>query len=245
MSKYPGIFITGTDTGVGKTVVAAGLAMALRERGLKVGVMKPVATGCFGTGGPRLISMDAVALFEASQNEYPGLTNPVRLRHALAPSVASVLENKPIEVGDILKAYRELQKHYDFVIVEGIGGLLVPITQNYFVSNMVRDFELSLLIVARGGLGTINHTLLTVDAAVIRGFDIRGIIFNRLPIVNYTMAEVTNPKVIHDLSGIPILGSLPELEDLDIECCRFGKLAETFRQRIQVDKIYSAPAVTV
>ena len=89
----PGIFITGTDTDVGKTVVAAGLALVLRARGMKVGVMKPVATGCYGVDG-RLVSQDAAFLMEAAQNEYPPLTSSERFRNPLAPSVAATLEKK-------------------------------------------------------------------------------------------------------------------------------------------------------
>lgn len=243
MRKSLGIFITGTDTGVGKTVVAAGLALALRERGVRVGVMKPVATGCSGEG-KRLISEDAVYLFEAAENERPALTNPLRFRHPLAPSVASVIEKKEVPIDKILKAYRDLQRHYEFIIVEGIGGLLVPITKEYFVANLIHEFELPLVIVTRGGLGTINHTLLTVDAAVIRGFEVRGIIFNRMPRVNFSMAEITNPKVIHDLTGIPILGSLPELEDVDVERCRFGSLREVFKERIDLDRLLGLATVS-
>ena len=243
MKKTPGVFITGTDTGVGKTIVAAGLALVLRERGMKVGVMKPVATGCYGEGR-RLVSGDAVYLLEAAENEHPYLTNPVRFRNPLAPSVASVIEKKEVPIERIIKAYRELQRHYDFIIVEGIGGLLVPLTKEYFVANLIHEFGLPLVIVARGGLGTINHTLLTIDAAVIRGFDIRGIIFNRMPRVNFSIAEITNPKVIHDITGIPILGTLPEADDLDVETCRFGNLKEIFKERIDLDRLFGLEAVS-
>lgn len=237
MKKAAGIFIIGTDTGVGKTVVAAGLALVLKERGMRVGVMKPVATGCFGEG-KRLISGDAVYLLEAAENERPYLTNPLRFRNSLAPSVASVIEKKEVPIEKILKAYRELQRHYDFIIVEGIGGLLVPLTKDYFVANLIHEFGLPLMVVARGGLGTINHTLLTIDAAIIRGFEIRGIIFNRMPRVNFSIAEITNPKVIHDITGIPVLGTLPELDDVDVETCRFGDLKEVFRERIDLDQLF-------
>jgi len=242
MIKKPGIFITGTDTDVGKTVVAAGLAFALRERGIRVGVMKPVATGC---GGQErcLIPSDAVYLLEAAENEFPSLSSPSRFRNPLAPSVAAVVENRDVDLKGIRKAYQELQKMYDFIIVEGIGGLMVPIAKDYFVTHLIREFELPLLIVARGGLGTINHTLLTVDAAQIRGFDIKGIIFNRVATVNYTLAEMTNPKIIHDLSGVPILGSLPEMEGIDIESCSFGQLKAVFQERIQIDKLLSSTAL--
>ncbi len=243
MKKASGIFITGTDTGVGKTVVAAGLALVLRERGMRVGVMKPIATGCQGDG-KRLVSGDAVYLFEAAENEYPALTNPLRFRNPLSPNVASIIEKKEIPIEKILKAYRELQHHYDFLIVEGIGGLLVPITKDYYVANLIHEFNLPILIVAKGGLGTINHTLLTVDAAVIRGLEVRGIIFNRMPRVNFSIAEITNPKVIHDLTGIPVLGTLPELEDVDVERCQFGSLREAFKERIDLDRLLGLAAVS-
>ncbi len=232
----PGIFITGTDTGVGKTVVSAGLALALKARGIKVGVMKPVATGCIGNE-KRLVPMDAVYLLEAGENEYPALTCPSRYRNPLAPSVAASLEKREVDLEAIIKAYHEMQKHYDFIIVEGVGGLLVPLKNNYYVANLIREFKLPIVVVSRPALGTINHTLLTLDAALIRGFELRGIIFNRMPKVNFSAAEITNPKVVQDLSGIPVLGCLPEMDDVDIDTCRFGRLREVFEERIQIDKI--------
>lgn len=239
-----GIFITGTDTGVGKTVIAAGLALVLRERGINVGVMKPVATGCYGLD-ERLVSQDAAFLMEAARNEYAPLTSPSRFRNPLVPNVAAMLEKREVDVSRILKSYEQLQKHYDFLIVEGIGGLMVPLKKDYFVATLIRDMGLPVLIVSYAGLGAINHTLLTIDAAVIRGIEIRGIIFNRASVTNYSLAELTNPKVIHDLSGVPVLGSLPEIENLNIDNCQFGSLKEIFQERIQTDKIlknFTAPS---
>ena len=231
-----GIFVTATDTGIGKTVISAGLAMAIRSRGIRVGVMKPVATGCFGER-ERLISADAVYLFEAAENEYAPLTSPIRFRNPVAPSIASVYEQKEVDLDAIRGAFGELQKHYDFIIVEGIGGLLVPIKKNYLVANLIREFALPLVIVSNISLGAINHTLLTVDAALIRGFKIKGIIFNRAPLVNYSLAEMTNPRVIHELTGIPILGVVPEIQELNVELCRFGSLKEVLMERINIDAI--------
>ena len=231
-----GIFITGTDTDVGKTVVASGLAMVLKDRGLKVGVMKPVATGCYGNDG-RLVSHDAAFLMEAAQNEYPPLSCPSRFRNPLSPNVAAMLEKREVDVAGILESYRELQKLYDFIIVEGVGGLMVPLKKDYYVANLIRDMQLPMIIVSYAGLGAINHTLLTIDAAVIRGLELRGIIFNRVSVTNYSLAELTNPKVIHDLSGVPILGSLPEVEGLNMDSFQFGRLKEVFQERIQTDKI--------
>jgi len=231
-----GIFITGTDTEVGKTIVSAGLALCLRDRGIKVGIMKPVATGCYGPE-ERLISHDAAFLMEASEGQFPPLHSPVRFRNPLSPNVASMLEKKELNVDRILKSFRELGKHYDYMIVEGIGGIMVPLKKDYYVANLIRDMKLPMIVVSYAGLGAINHTLLTVDAAMIRGLEIKGIIFNRVSISNYSLAELTNPKVIHDLSGVPILGSLPDIDDLQVESCNFGKLKEVFQERIQVDKI--------
>ncbi|MBU9888339.1 MAG: dethiobiotin synthase [Candidatus Omnitrophica bacterium] len=230
-----GIFITGTDTDVGKTVVASGLAMVLKARGLKVGVMKPVATGCYGGDG-RLVSHDAAFLMEAAQNEYPPLSCPSRFRNPLSPNVAALLEKREVDVAGILRSYRDLQALYDFLIVEGVGGLMVPLKKDYYVANLVRDMRLPLVIVSYAGLGAINHTLLTIDAAVIRGLEVRGVIFNRVSVTNYSLAELTNPKVIHDLSGVPILGSLPEIEGLNMDIFQFGNLKEVFQERVQVGK---------
>ena len=243
MNIKPGVFITGTDTHVGKTVVAAGLALTLRSRGLCVGVMKPVATGCEGFAD-RLISHDAVYLWEAAENEYPPLTNPSRFRHPLAPHVAAALESSQVDIKGIHQAFHELQKHYDYVIVEGIGGIFVPLTKDYYVANLIRDFQLPIIIVANTGLGAINHTLLTIDAALVRGFDIKGVIFNRLHTTNVSLAEMTNPKTIHELTGIPVLGSLPEIPEINVEQCRYGPLQAIFEERIRVDKIVANPTLT-
>jgi len=233
-----GVFIIGTDTGVGKTVVAAGLALCLRDRGVKVGVMKPIATGCMSSD-KRLYSTDAIYLFEAAENEYPLLSNPIRFRNPLAPHVASQIEKTPVDMRKILWAYHEICRLYDFIIVEGIGGLLVPFTDNYFVADLVKEFNLPVIIVARGTLGTINHTLLTVQAAVNRGLNVLGIILNAVPQANLSMAELTNPRVIQDLTGLPVLGILPKLSDVDVDHMLFGSLKKTFSEKVKLDTILS------
>ena len=232
--KKPGIFITGTDTDVGKTVVAAGLALVLKAQGIRVGVMKPVATGCLNFGN-RLVSVDAAFLMEAAENEWTAHSSPARYKHPVAPKVAAELEKKEIDLDQIRNAYAELEKNYDFIIVEGIGGLMVPINPKYYVTDLVREFKLPMLVVAKPGLGSINHTLLTVDAARIRGLEIKGIIFNRVPRANLSISEMTNPKVISELTKLPILGSLPDVEGLDVDHGKFGSLREIFQERIRID----------
>lgn len=234
--KKPGIFITGTDTDVGKTVVAAGLALVLRERGIRVGVMKPIATGCLNFG-KRLVSADAAFLMEAAENEWTGHSSPERYKHPVSPNVAAEIERKEINLDRIRQSYAELEKNYDFLIIEGIGGLMVPLHPKYYVTDLVREFKLPLVVVSKAGLGTINHTLLTVDAARIRGLEVKGIIFNRVPRTNLSISEMTNPKVVSELTKLPILGSLPEIEDMDPLRGKFGSLKEMFQERIRIDTL--------
>jgi dethiobiotin synthetase len=231
-----GIFIVGTDTGVGKTVVAGGLALALRKRGISVGVMKPIATGC-RMMGKTLVSDDAVFLLEAAENQFPQLSNPVRFTESLAPLVASEVEEKPIVPQDIFKAYTSLQKEYDYIIVEGIGGVLVPLWKDYFVADLVRDFKLSVIVVGRIGLGTINHMLLTIEALRARSIEIKGVILNGLREKSASIAELTNPRVVEELSKVKLLGVLPHIEGLSIEKACWFDLVKIIQKHIDIDQI--------
>jgi len=239
-----GIFVLGTDTGVGKTVVAAGLALALKKRGVNVGVMKPVATGCLGSG-KRLVSEDAAYLMEAAGADAPPLVNPIRFRNPVVPNVAAAVENAEINLEEIYGAFSALKAEHDFIVVEGIGGVLVPIKQDYFVSNLVQELGLSALLVARAQLGTINHTLLSAEALAVRGIDVVGVIMNDLPETNISLAEVTNEKVITDLCGVPFLGTLPRMHTVSVEGMQFGALGEVFSERIEVEKILNESTVEV
>lgn len=229
-----GVFIVGTDTDVGKTVVSAGLAMYLLHAGVRVGVMKPVASGCRQVGNA-LVSDDAVFLMEAAHNQFPSLTNPIRLREPLAPSVAAEIEGVTVSLEKIFRSYEKLSREYDFTIVEGVGGLCVPLYEQYMVADLIRDLGLPVLIVGRIGLGTINHTLLTVEALRERAIPIKGIILNGLRSQSASVAELTNPKVIQALSGVPVLGVLPWVERLAVAECRFGNLLDVFQKNITID----------
>ena len=160
-----GVFVTGTDTGVGKTTVAVGLVHLLKKRGLDVGVMKPIATGARRLNG-RLVSEDARLLMEAASSQDPHkIVNPVCLSTPAAPSVASLKEGSPIELMSIWEAFKALRARHRFLVVEGIGGLLVPINGKLFLADIAKKMSLPLIIVAKNSLGTINHTLLTIEAA--------------------------------------------------------------------------------
>ena len=204
-----GIFVTGTDTGVGKTVVAAGIAAGLKARGIDVGVMKPIATGGME---------DAVFLKRAiSTDDLLNLINPICFKTAMAPMVAARLERKRIDIEKIKDAYGELCRRHEFLVVEGIGGAMVPIKKDYLVVDLIKDLDLAALIVARPNLGTINHTLLTVEALKSRGIEIAGIIVNKgLPAAKDKSVK-TNPAVIAKITNLPILGIVPRINVMPAE----------------------------
>jgi dethiobiotin synthetase len=204
-----GVFITGTDTGVGKTYVAAGIAVALKQRGVNIGVMKPAETGC-GMRAGRLVPRDALRLMKAAHVRDPlSLVNPCRFRKPLAPSVAAELERKKIDPKKIIKAYHALSKRHDFMIVEGAGGIMVPLTRRYLYLDLAYELGLPVIVVARPGLGTINHTLLTLSALKERGITISGIVINYARNRKPGPAEKTSPAMIEKISGVPIAGIIP------------------------------------
>ncbi|HET6419082.1 MAG TPA: dethiobiotin synthase [Geobacteraceae bacterium] len=206
-----GVFITGTDTGVGKTVVTAVLAKLLRDRGFKAGVMKPVTSGCAVAGG-KLISEDAELLKWASATRSPDADiAPYLLREPLAPSVSAAIDGVNIQFDAILHSFLRLTAANDFVLVEGAGGLMVPLTENRLVSDLIRVLDLPLIIVARPNLGTVNHTLMTCFCAKRMDIEVKGIIIGNYP-ENPGTAEVYAASMIEEFSGVPVLGVFPHIE---------------------------------
>ena len=203
---HKGIFITGTDTGVGKTFVAVGLINALKEKGFNVCPMKPVETGCRTKKG-KLIPEDTMSLIKASGiKEAIDVINPYRFKHPLAPSVAAELERKSIKKEKIFSAYNYLSKKYDIIIIEGAGGIMAPLYKKYFFLDFISALNLPIIIISRPGLGTINHTLLTISAAKGRGVNILGVVINYAAKTKTGIAEKTNPEIIKRLGGVPVIG---------------------------------------
>ncbi len=211
--------MTGTDTGVGKTVVACGLAVWCRRRGADVGIMKPIATGgqrMTTDGGPRWVSDDAMQLARAAKSDDSlALINPICFKEPLAPWTAAQRARAPIRLDSVLQACHTLRQAHEVMIVEGIGGLLVPLTTRASVADLAKRLRLPLVVVARPGLGTLNHTLLTLQYARQRGLLLAGVIVNhtqptpRGPMTR--VAHATNPEVLHRFGRVPILGRLPVL----------------------------------
>lgn len=203
-----GFFITGTDTGVGKTFVTAGIASVLKEKGIDVGVMKPVETGCTENAG-KLEPQDAIFLRKAAGvNDDIDLINPYRLKAPLAPSIASRLEDKGVKLDKIKEGYDKLASLHKLMLVEGVGGLLAPLTETETVADLVILLKLPLIVVAASRLGSINHTLLTVKYAQFIGIEVKGIILN-YPVLSTDESLSSNQSEIKRLTNIPVFGQMP------------------------------------
>ncbi|MGA9755377.1 MAG: dethiobiotin synthase [Desulfobaccales bacterium] len=209
-----GVFITGTNTDVGKTWVAAGLTAALRQQGVKAVYFKPMQSGCPLAGG-RLIPTDARFARRLTGLDEPlEVLTPIALGLPLAPGVAAAQAGVEVDLGRIAAGIEDLAGRYEILVVEGAGGLYVPLIGTHFlVLDLIRWLGLPLAVVAKSGLGTINHTVLTVKAALAAGIRVAGVILNRYP-EHPGLAEATNPGVIEALTGVPILGRLPEVADI-------------------------------
>lgn len=178
--RIPGLFITGTDTGVGKTYVAAIIARQLAANGRKVGVYKPAASGCARVGGV-LVSDDAVALWNAAGR--PGEFDrvcPQCFEAPLAPHLAALAEGGRLDAGRLRQGLQYWQERSEIILVEGAGGLMSPMGEDDYVADLAAEFGFPLVVVARNALGTINQTLQTlITAAVFReGLPVAGVVLN-------------------------------------------------------------------
>jgi dethiobiotin synthetase len=213
-SPVRGFFFTGTDTGVGKTLITGALAKALAGTGQRVGVMKPLESGCRRHGG-RLIPEDALFLKKMSGSEDDlSLICPYAFARPLAPGIAAQKENSAIDLERVAAAFDRIASRGDLVLVEGAGGLMVPVDEQHLTADLVRLLGLPLIIIARTALGTINHSLLTVKQARAEGLEVRGIILNKTS-PEPDEAEETNPAAIQKFSCVPLLGIIPHIPEPD------------------------------
>ncbi len=203
-----GLFVTATDTGVGKTEVACALVRAWRGRGLDVGVMKPAQSGV--TAGE---ASDAERLRAATGDADPlELVCPYTFAEPLAPGVAARLSGQQISLVELLATARELSRRHGALVVEGAGGLLVPLTPLATYADLAVALGLPVLVVARAGLGTVNHTALTCDALRARRLAVSGVVLNR-PTPQPDPSEPYNAAEIERLTGVRVLASLPHEPD--------------------------------
>lgn len=220
---YPqSLFVTGTGTDIGKTLCTALLALHFMQQGISVGIMKPIASGCVLQQG-QLQSEDALWLREITGiNDDLDLMNPIRFEEPLTPLTAARRLGQQTDqmIAKCHKSYIELSNRHQVVIVEGVGGWLAPLAQHKstFIncSHLAQSFRLPVVIVSQQVLGTINHSLLTQRAIAPR--KILGWIFNNPhPVDPLDVAAQTSPQLIAEISGLPILGTIPFLTDLSKE----------------------------
>lgn len=203
-----GLFVTGTDTGVGKTLVAASLASALRERGFRVGVMKPVESGCSRVQG-RLVPTDARRLVQASGcTSSPEDVCPYALEAALAPALAAEQEGIEIDPAHIAGCLARIASIHDVVIVEGAGGLLTPFAGPRTMRDLAALLVLPAIVVVRNVLGAINHAALTVEAAKGAGIEVAGLVLNDLG-PHSDDAAMTNAASLERWGAAPLIGHVP------------------------------------
>lgn len=227
-----GVFIVGTDTDVGKTVVAAGLMHVLRSNGYNATYFKAALSGAHLVDN-ELIPGDTKLVSEVSNLEeaYENIT-PYVYKASLSPHLAAKLENKSIDLNVICEKYTNLKEKYDYIIAEGSGGIVCPLIDDergmYTLENLIKDLNMSVIIVARAGLGTINHTVLTVKYIEALGIKIKGIIIN-----NYKEDLLCddNIKMIEKLTKVSIIGKLKSIENLE------GNMVEGIR--INAEKAFS------
>lgn len=220
-----GWFISGTDTGVGKTAVAAALAAALRRGGVDAGVMKPLQTGVTAAGRDAGQGDGANIARAAGIPDPIDRISPVCLAAPLAPWVAARLEGTEIDLAALERSFLQIAASHEVVVVEGAGGLAVPITREQTMADLAAQLGLPLMLVARAGLGTINHIVLTILYARQKGLEVAGIILNGGR-GDGDLAEKTNPAAIEALTGVPVIARLPFDSAVDVESGRVGGLVD-------------------
>jgi dethiobiotin synthetase len=231
-----GVFITGTDTGVGKTIIAAGLVAALKDRGIDVGVMKPLESGAPSFGSAP-IPQDALYLKEiAGVHDDLNLINSYCFQDPLAPGVAAEREGVEVDLQRIERMYEELKGRHQFMVVEGAGGLLVPIAQGVFLPDLIKLLGLPLILVARSSLGTINHTLLSLYYCQQEGLEVKGVIMSK-SMPEADPSEASNAQVIAECSAVPLLGTLPYLRDYSGVKGNRVFLTQIFTEHMDMEKL--------
>ena len=207
-------FVTGTDTDVGKTCVSAALAKYFRDNDVDVGVMKPFASGYKAT--PDSVSADVEILMKYSGvNDSIDLVNPYYFEIPTSPYDASKQLNLEIDISKVIESYNQLSSIHDIVIVEGIGGIMTPISRNYFVSDLISDLQLSSFIVTGSKIGAVNHFMLTYEHARQKNLNLKGFFINQNVSDGYELSNLKHQ--IFGLTGKKVFGAIPYNPSFTIE----------------------------
>lgn len=222
-------FITGTDTDVGKTIVTAGLAAAIQKKGIDIGIMKPFAAGTLQSVGFK--SKDTELLANAAKvNDPEYLVNPQFFHIPASPYTAAQNLGVDVDVQLVMNSFRQLSKIHDMMLIEGMGGIMTPILKNYFVTNLIKEMNLDVILITRSRIGTINHTLMTCKMCVNNGIRIKGIIINNFDIDGYPPTELK--RDMEKLTTFPVLGIIPRLDNFEIDLLR-----NTIEKEIDIESL--------
>lgn len=227
------IFVTGTDTDVGKTLITAGLAAVMQSLGYKAGVYKPVQSGAEEKNG-FLVSPDLA--FVKKMDFYVETFCSYLLKEPAAPYIAAEIEKKEIDFELIQKDYQNIKEKCEMVLVEGAGGLMVPVAPNKVMGDIAKFLDIPVLIVARPNLGTVNHTILTINQAKSMGLDVAGVVINQYPLGTKNAAIKTAPRLIEEYTDASILGVVPYMHFFD--ATKPGEIINTFLNSIDLEKIF-------
>ena len=217
-------FVSGTDTDVGKTWVAAGFARAIRNMGVDIGIMKPFAAGTAKETGYK--SDDVQILANAAKvNDPEDLVNPQFFPIPAAPYTAMKMSDilEKVNTDLVLQKFKKLSELHECILVEGMGGIMTPILKNYFITNLINDLNLETILVTRNRIGTLNHAIMTCQMAKKYGIRIKGIIINEIDLDGYAVDVLKDD--LEDITGITVLGSIPFFNTLDVDL--IAKVFET------------------
>jgi dethiobiotin synthetase len=228
------VFITGTDTSVGKTVAAGLLARYLLDKGFRAITQKLIQTGA-ALPDDVAVHWEFMNKKEEDIKKLLPFITPYTFKLPASPHLAAEAENKKIDPRKIIGSFKTLVKDFDFVIVEGVGGLLVPFDREKLVIDIAKELALPVIIVAKNRLGAINHTLLTIEALKTRRMKILGIIFNADENTNEAVQQ-DNPAIIEELTAEKILGSLPYLKDRDLLYKAFIPIGESIYRLLNIEE---------
>ena len=209
-----GIFITGTDTGVGKTVVAASLLRCMRSKGVDAVPMKPVETGVVDTDTDLQFCLDACGL-KPTAHDMADMT-PFQYEPACSPHLAGRLAGSYPDIDTIVACAHRLGQEHSLVLMEGAGGVLAPLNESQTMLDLMATCRFPVMLVARSGLGTINHTLLSLEAIHARGLEVLGVVFNDTQPAEQSdeFIRSDNPDCIERFGGVKILGHVPAMDSI-------------------------------
>lgn len=229
-----GIFITGTGTDVGKTVISAGIVYALKKEGYNVTYFKGALSGAIEKSGELIPGdTDFVKRFAGLEEELHSMT-PYVYKTPVSPHLAGNIEGNPVNRRVILEQFNKLKSKYEYIVAEGAGGIIVPLNyEKYYVYDLIKDLNMSVIIVADSGVGTIHNTVSTVMCARNLGIEVSGIIMNNFDVNN--ICHNDNKKIIEDMCKVMITATIPKIHKENIEELDFCNMREVFNNIVLDD----------